>query len=914
MRMENKIVIIDGNSLVNRAYYAIQRPMITKEGVYTQGIYGFLTMFFKIMRDYDPGYIVVAFDRKAPTFRHEAYKEYKAGRKKMPDELAMQLPRLKELLEAMHVKMLEIDGFEADDIIGAVAKKADAAGLESLIITGDKDALQLAGANVKVLITRKGISEFELYDEDAMLEKYGFSSTRFIDFKGLMGDTSDNIPGVPGVGEKTALKLIQDFGDIENLLANLDKVPSEKLRTRLSENAAQARMSRKLSEIITSVPIEIDFETFRVRPPDNERLAAIYTDLEFKTFLKKLKLPYSGAVRGEAAAEAAVSPLAYAPAHYDARSCETDPRARVVRTESDLAEFEQAAANAEYALLHSFGDRSHIRKPQVYGMSVMLGDVCFYLPLDDASSETRASLIRAVKAPREGVAGHNLLDEFYALRALGMRETPQVYFDTAIGQYLLEPTRSEYVVGELTMEYFRESLPDETEFFGASMQLDMLSNSDEKYADYGASWCGAVRRLTDVIRTRLAEEKLTDVFESAELPLIQVLSEMETAGFSVDRTELTRVGADLTAGIEALTESIYEAAGESFNINSPVQIGVILFEKLGLPASKKTKVGGYSTSADILEKLRDKHPIVDRILTYRMLTKLNSTYVEGLLPLIGSDGRIHPHFRQTVTATGRISCTEPNLQNIPIRQELGRAIRKAFVPENDSFLLVGADYSQIELRVLAHLTKDTALMEDFRVGADIHRRTAARVFGIDETEVTPLLRGRAKAVNFGVIYGMSGFGLSEELGIGRKEAERYIEEYFKTHAAVKAFMDEQIGYCREHGFVLTVLGRKRRIPEISASGYTVRQFGERLAMNTPIQGSAADIIKLAMIRVDSALRAAGLRSRLILQVHDELIIEARTDELDDVKALLRENMEQAFPLSVPLTVELSTGSDWYELK
>jgi DNA polymerase-1 len=912
--MENKIVIIDGNSLVNRAYYAIQRPMITKEGVYTQGIYGFLTMFFKIMRDYEPGYIAVAFDRRAPTFRHEAYKEYKAGRKKMPDELSMQMPLLKELLDAMHVKMLEIDGFEADDIIGAVAKKADAAGLESLIITGDKDALQLAGVNVKVLITRRGISEFELYDEEAMLETYGFSSARFIDFKGLMGDTSDNIPGVPGVGEKTAMKLIREFGDIENLLANLDKIPSENLRTRLSENAAQARMSRKLSEIVTSVPIEIDFETFRVVPPDNERLLAIYSNLEFKTFLKKLKLPSAGSVRAEAAAEPTASAGAPAPAPGDAPLGEPDPRARVVRTESDLTEFEQAAAKSEYALLHSFGDRSHIHKPQVYGMSVTLGDVCFYLPLDDASDEMRSSLIRTVQTPPGGVAGHNLLDEFYALRALGMRETPRVYFDTAIGQYLLEPTRSEYAVGELTAEYFRESLPDEKEFFGASMQLDILSNSYEKYADYGAAWCGAVRRLICVIRTRLAEENLEDVFASAELPLIPVLSDMETAGFSVDRAELMRAGAALTAGIETLTDNIYETAGENFNINSPVQIGVILFDKLGLPASKKTKAGGYSTSADILEKLRDKHPIVDQILAYRMITKLNSTYVEGLLPLIGNDGRIHPHFRQTVTATGRISCTEPNLQNIPIRQELGRAIRKAFVPENDSFLLVGADYSQIELRVLAHLTRDPALVEDFRVGADIHRRTAARVFGVDETDVTPLLRGRAKAVNFGVIYGMSGFGLSEELSISRKEAERYIDEYFKTHAAVKEFMDEQIRYCREHGYVLTVLGRKRRIPEISASGYTVRQLGERLAMNTPIQGSAADIIKLAMIRVDGALKAAGLRSRLILQVHDELIIEARTDEIDDVKTLLRENMEQAFPLSVPLTVELSTGSDWYELK
>ncbi|MDR1573045.1 MAG: DNA polymerase I [Clostridiales Family XIII bacterium] len=915
--MENRIIIIDGNSLVNRAYYAIQRPMITREGVYTQGIYGFLTMFFKLMRDYEPGYLAVAFDRKAPTFRHEAYAEYKAGRKKMPEELVMQLPPLKELLDAMHVKVLEIDGFEADDIIGAVAKKAEDFGLETLIITGDKDALQLAGKTVKVLITKRGISEFELYDEAAMHARYGFGPERFVDFKGLMGDQSDNLPGVPGVGEKTAQKLIREFGSVENVLANLDRIPSENLRTRLSENAVQARMSRKLAEIITAVPIDIDFDALRVTPPDNERLAELYTRLEFKTFLRKLKLPPPAQTFAQ---ETARTPDTAAPgsgggAAPDGALRPAKPVARVcmIKTERDVAAFEQAAAAAEYALIHSFGDKSHVRKPQVYGISVLLADTCFYLPLDNASAAVRASLFKALAAPRRGVAGHNLAGELYALRALDAHYAPLVYFDTAVGQYLLEPTRSKYAVEDLLPEYFRENLPDEATFLGESKQLDMLSDADEQYAAYGAAWCSAVDRLIGVIGARLEEEGLAGVFESAELPLIPVLSDMEAAGFSIDRDELMRAGVALTADIEALTERIHEAAGESFNIKSPAQIGVILFEKLGLPASKMTKVG-YATGADILEKLRDKHPIVDLILAYRMLTKLNSTYVEGLLPLIGGDGRIHPHFRQTVTATGRISCTGPNLQNIPIRQELGRTLRRAFVPESADFLLVGADYSQIELRVLAHLTQDPALMDDFRQGADIHRRTAARVFGFSEDAVTPLLRSRAKAVNFGVIYGMSGFGLSEELGIGRKEAEQYIAEYFKTHAAVKDFMDGQIQYCRKHGYVLTVLGRKRRIPEINASVYMARQLGERLAMNTPIQGSAADIIKLAMIRVADALRAAKLRSRLILQVHDELIIEARTDEIDAVKTLLRENMEQAFSLRVPLTVELNTGANWYDLK
>jgi DNA polymerase-1 len=888
--------------------------MITKEGVYTQGIYGFLNMFSKLMRDYAPGYVAVAFDRKAPTFRHEAYAEYKAGRKKMPEELVMQLQPLKELLGAMRVGTTELDGFEADDIIGAIAKRAEEHGLDALIITGDRDALQLAGKTTRVLITKRGISEFELYDEAAMVEKYGFGPKEFIDFKGLMGDQSDNIPGVPGVGEKTAQKLIQEFGSIENVLANLDRIPSENLRTRLSENAMQARMSRKLAEIITDVPIEIDFESLRVAEPDNERLAELYAKLEFHTFLKRLKLP-AGA--RNAAQDRFAAPADPGPAVRTDGPPQTAPpavRVRVVATDEDAAEFERAAAEAEYAVIHSFGDRSHVRKPQMYGIAVLLGGTCFYLPLDDATEARRASLFRALNAPRGGVAGHNLVDEFYALRALDADFAPPVRFDTAVGQYLLEPTRSEYGLGALMTEYFRENPLNEEALLGEGRQMDMLSDTNEQYAACGAAWCGAVDRLIGAIRARLCAEGLAEVLESAELPLIRVLSDMETAGFAIAEDELLQAGAALTADIEALTERIHEAAGESFNIKSPAQIGVILFEKLGLPASKKTKVGGYATGADILEKLRDAHPIVDLILAYRMLTKLNGTYVEGLLPLVGNDGRIHPHFKQTVTATGRISCTEPNLQNIPIRQELGRAIRKAFVPENGDFLLVGADYSQIELRVLAHLTGDPALTEDFRQGADIHRRTAARVFGVAEDAVTPLLRSRAKAVNFGVIYGMSGFGLSEEIGISRKEAERYIGEYFKTHAAVKDFMDGQIRHCREHGYVQTVLGRKRRIPEIAASSRTARQFGERLAMNTPIQGSAADIIKLAMIRVTDALRAAKLRSRLILQVHDELIIEARTDEIDAVKALLRENMEQAFPLRVPLTVELNTGTNWYNLK
>ncbi|MDR3294604.1 MAG: DNA polymerase I [Clostridiales Family XIII bacterium] len=924
--MENRIVIIDGNSLVNRAYYAIQRPMITREGIYTQGIYGFLTMYEKIMRDYAPGYVTVAFDRKAPTFRHEEYKEYKAGRKKMPDELVMQLPLLKEVLDAFHVKCLELDGFEADDIIGTVAKKAEEHGLEPLIITGDKDALQLATEKTKILITKKGISEFEIYDAAAMVEKYGFTPQEFIDFKGLMGDPSDNIPGVPGVGEKTALTLIRTFQNIENLLNHLDSVPGDKLRAKLEENADLARMSRRLAEINVFTPVETDFETYKVEPPDWARLTALYTKLEFNNFLKKLKLP-AGALSSNPssiAGEGAVPPAGGAGEErrkiLDAakRAYQEKKQALAsvtVRTDADRARLEKAAAEAEYAVLRVFGNPNHVGRPLVYGISILLTNTCFYLPMEGGGGSggvNAASLEKLLRTLKKGVAGHNLQADFYLLGSMGAEGEIQIRFDTAIGQYLLDPVRSDYPLGLLTLEYLQEDFA-QAKAAGEAQQLDMLSDPDTENAEYGCAYCCAVDALIAPIQAELAADGLENVFENAELPLIPVLSKLEIAGFSVDREELSRVGKALSENVDALTRQIYASAGESFNIKSPAQLGVILFEKLGLASSKKTKIG-YATGADILEKLRDKHEIIDLILEYRMLTKLTGTYVEGLLPLIGKDGRIHAHFQQTVTATGRISCTEPNLQNIPIKQEPGRTIRRAFVPENEDFLLVSADYSQIELRVLAHLAQDAALLEDFRQGADIHRRTAARVFGLAEDEVTSLQRSRAKAVNFGIIYGMSGFGLSEELRITRKEAERYIDDYFRVHGAVREYMDEQIRFCRETGYVKTVLGRRRRIPEIAAAGYMARQLGERLAMNTPIQGSAADIIKLAMIRVDRVLRAENLRSRLILQVHDELIIEACREELDQVEQLLRENMEQAFPLSVPLTVDLNIGASWHALK
>lgn len=894
--MNNRIIVIDGNSLINRAYYAMQKPMITKDGLYTQGVYGFLNMLNKIHVDYEPDYLAVAFDRKAPTFRHIEYTEYKAGRKKMPPELAMQMPLLKEVLEAMNIKMLEIDGFEADDIIGTVAREAEAYGLSPLIITGDKDELQLATKITKVLITKKGISDFDLYDEDEMIEKYGFTPEQFIDYKGLMGDQSDNIPGIPGVGEKTAQKLILEYGSVIGLLENVESISNLKLRQKIEDNAQLAMMSRRLATINTNVPIEINFDEFKVEEPNYDELVSLYLKLEFNSFLKKLQVP-SGKLETKLGA---VKPLE-----------KKEVTTIVVSDEKGFDEFEQAANLAQNSVLKVFHDQNHKGTPMVYGISILLTDTCYYLQTEGTNLLERFNSL--IGKGLLQLAGHNLKADYYALMANGLEGEIKTYFDTAIAKYLLEPSRSNYELKNIILEYFHEEFPSEAEFISNNGQVDFLTGVELKYSEFGTKWCSTVSELIGLLREKLTEEDLDSVFYEVELPLIEVMASMESIGFAIDRKELTDAGASITLQIQQISMRIYELAGQEFNINSPAQLGEILFEKLGLPVGKKTK-RGYSTGADILEKLKDKHEIIDFILEYRTLSKLNSTYIEGLLPLIHKDGKIHAHFQQTVAATGRISCTEPNLQNIPIRQELGRKLRKAFIPESEDYILVGADYSQIELRVLAHMSQDASLIEAFNQDEDIHKITASKVFGVPQDQVTSLQRSNAKAVNFGVIYGMSGFGLSTELNITRKEAEKYIDEYFKKYIQVKEFMDHLVKTCKKDGFATTIMNRKRVIPEINASNYMVRQLGERLAMNSPIQGSAADIIKMAMIKVYSQLRKEETKSKLILQVHDELIIQTHKDEFEKIKKLLVENMENAVKLSVKLAVDLNTGNNWYELK
>ncbi len=882
--MKEQIVIIDGNSLINRAYYAIQRPMITRDGMYTQGIYGFLRMLSKIRADYEPTHMLVAFDRKGPTFRHDEYSEYKAGRRKMPPELAMEIPVLKEILDAMGISRFEMDGFEADDIIGTTCAMSEEAGISAFVITGDRDALQLATDKTSVIITKKGISEFMLYDDAAMMEEYGFDHEQFIDYKALRGDPSDNIPGVPGVGEKTAIKMIQQFGSIENIIANIEQVESARIRSAIEENITSLLMSKRLATIVRSVPVDYGLEDCRLKPENLPELIELYSKLEFNSFLKELSRRPAEATARSAADSSADEQIAL-----------------------PLFEAESKPVSDGQMWISLKGGDSHVDKPSPAAF-FYVDESGFHAHSDgDVSGE----LLSLLSGKTLKLCGFDLGRLYYLLCSMGADVSGlETAFDCAIAEYVISPSGRSKELAAILLERYHVQAPVQ------EAQQDMFSlcaGISEGEISREKEQLELMRRLAEDQTAEIESFGLSKVYYDIELPLCKVLASMEAEGISVDRTFLKDFGEDLKQGILALESEIHGLAGEVFNINSPQQLGGILFEKLGLPASKKTKTG-YSTSAEVLSKLSGFHPIIEKILEYRTLSKLNSTYVEGLLPLINPDGKIRAHFQQMVTATGRISCTEPNLQNIPVRQEYGRQLRRAFSAESEDYCLVGADYSQIELRVLAHMSEDPTLIKAFNDGLDIHRETAAKIFGVPQSEVSPQMRSDAKAVNFGVIYGMSGFGLASELTISRRQAERYIEDYFQRFQHVRRFMDEAVAECRRTGVSRTLFGRRREIPEIRAAQFMVRQLGERLAMNTPIQGSAADIIKLAMIKVYEALQRECPKSKLILQVHDELIIQAHKSEKDRVKEILRECMQSAAELKVKLDVSMEEGDNWYELK
>lgn len=867
-----RLVIIDGNSLLFRAYFAM-RPMMTKDGVYTHGVYAFINMLNKILADYTPDYVAVCFDMKAKTFRHKQYEEYKAGRQQTPIELLSQIPLMHDVLAAMNISVFEKETFEADDLIGTITAEASRRGIESIVITGDKDELQLVDENTKVVINKKGMTEFNLYDEAAMMERYSLTPKQFIDLKGLMGDKSDNIPGVPGVGEKKGIALLQEYGSIEGVIENADSIKG-KLGDNIRDNIEMAKLSKSLATIMRDVPLYYDFEDLKLTQPDYEALLQVYRTLEFNSLIKKLNVGSQ-----EAASEIQNS---------GADMSEESSKYKFV----EPAKFYDKVKSSSEIVVSFEGDNNHTSLPELSSITLLSAENKLFTTIELSPLNIYSALATLTNKGYEYI-GFDLKPLIYSLLRHDIRNVI-VKHDIFVAEYLIDPNRSKYSVDKMLVKY-----TDFTFDESASELIRLLY----------------VLKVYEGQRVVIKENNLEKVFDECELPLIETMAEMESSGMKVDKSVLDEVGRELDVKISELETSIYEKAGQSFNIKSPKQLGVVLFEDMGIPyPARSKKKTGYSTSVDVLEKLREDQPIVGEILDYRKATKLKSTYIEGLIALIGDDGRIHPHFNQTVAATGRISCTEPNLQNIPIRDEYGRNIRKAFVTSDDDHTFIGADYSQIELRILAALSGDKSLINAFNNNEDIHRITASRVFNVPLEEVSALDRSRAKAVNFGVIYGMSGFGLSEELMISRAEAQRYIDDYFAKHEAVKAYLDEQIKIGERDYAVKTVMGRIRQIPEFASRKFMDRQFANRLAMNTPIQGSAADIIKLAMNKVYLELKERNLKSRLILQIHDELIIEATNGELEVVEELLRRNMECAFELKVKLVCDIHTGSTWYDLK
>ena len=891
--MSGKILLIDGHSILNRAFYGVP-PLTSSSGVPTGGVYGFMNIMYKIIEQENPTHIAVAFDRHEPTFRHEMYPAYKGTRKPMPEELRAQVPILKELLAASGITVLEIPGFEADDIIGTLSKRCAGDGMSVIILSGDRDLFQLVSDSVTQLIpkTKNGVTTTEIYTPEKMQEVYGVTPQEFIDVKALQGDSSDNVPGVPGVGEKTAQALIAQFHSLEGIRDNIDSVTPTRAKNAISEHFDTALLCRRLVTILLEAPIENSVEDMLTGNLYTPEAYEILGRLELKKLMKKFT--DSGFVQsadGRAAAQAGGGITLPASDLHTA-------------TGMDIAEVDgifaaAAGKKTAIALEEVFGERSLLLTSDgktVYNIKIAWA-------VDDEYISEKLGALAAAGAPVVVNGLARLLREF------DIAPSP-VWFDTEIAAYLLSPLSSTYNYEDIARDYLGGLvLPSRAEIFD---KKSGVKDGSPQLTDYLCRSVTVLYAAAEPVTERLKAEGVYGLFTDVEMPTAFALYEMERAGVRVNREELAAYGRSLGTAINALEKEIYELAGEEFNINSPKQLGEILFEKLHLPGSKKTK-SGYSTAADVLEKLRADYPLVDKVLQYRTYAKLKSTYADGLAAFISEDERIHGHFLQTVTATGRISSADPNLQNIPVREELGREIRKVFIPA-DGCVFIDADYSQIELRVLAHLSGDERLMRAYGQAEDIHALTASEVFGVPLNEVTSAQRRAAKAVNFGIVYGESAFGLSEGLGISRKEANEYIAEYFRTYPGVKAFQEKQVLDAKNHGYVTTILGRRRPVPELKSANYMQRQFGERVAMNSPVQGSAADIMKLAMLAVTRALKDGGYSSRVVLQIHDELLLEVPAAEVEAVTRLLRETMTGVIKLGVPLEVGIETGSSWFETK
>lgn len=877
-----KLVLIDGHSMLNRAFYGV--PDLTNSaGLHTNAIYGFLNIMFKILEDEKPDFLTVAFDVHAPTFRHEIYKEYKGTRKPMPGELREQVPVMKEVLNAMGIKIMEQAGLEADDILGTLAKRAEKQGIEVSLVSGDRDLLQIATNKIKIMIpkTKGGKTEVESYYAKDVEEKYQVNPVQFIDLKALMGDTADNIPGVPKIGEKTATGLMVEYGSLENIYAHVEEISKKSIKETLIANKELADLSKVLATINVDSPITFDHEEARIHDFYTEEAYKLFKKLEFKNFLSKFEKGVSNE--------------------------DIIKNFHMITELSDVENvFEKALKLSEET---GFFAVTAKERKELMAVSLALTDGSTYF-IRCQGLITGAYLEDKMRnlAMEAGLCCGDIKQYYDFLQDIDTEK----FFDVILGAYLLNPLKNDYTLEDIANEHLGLMIPERSQLFGKLSFEKALSEKEQEIFEYACFMAYVSLKAAPVIRKKLNETGMMSLMDEIEMPLTYVLYDMEKEGIKVKPEELKAYGYKLSGRITELEQEIYKKAGCEFNINSPRQLGEILFEKLQIPGGKKTKTG-YSTAADVLEKLAADYPIVSDILEYRGLAKLKSTYADGLAVYIGEENRIHSNFNQTITATGRISSTEPNLQNIPMKMELGRQIRKVFIPK-EGFLFTDADYSQIELRVLAHMSGDKQLIEAYQMDEDIHRITASKVFHTPLEEVTDLQRRNAKAVNFGIVYGISSFGLSQDLSISKREAAAYIDQYFETYPGIKKFLNDSVASAKEKGYVTTMFGRRRPVPELASSNFMQRSFGERVAMNSPIQGTAADIIKIAMIRVWRRLKEENLSSKLILQIHDELLIETKEDEKEKVTAILEEEMKGAANLSVNLEIDLHTGTNWYEAK
>lgn len=884
--MTEKVMLIDGNSIVNRAFYGV--PLLTNsQGKYTNGVYGFLNILFKLMDEECPNYLAVAFDLHAPTFRHKEFEGYKGTRKGMPDELRQQIPLLKEMLQAMNIPIFEMEGYEADDILGTLSAKAEEQGVLPVVVSGDRDLLQLASETLKVRIpkTKGGRTETEDYYAKDVMEKYGVTPLEFIDVKALMGDPSDNIPGVPGIGEKTASKIIQAYHDLENAISHCLEVKPKKASENLAQFQEQARLSKFLATIVRDMPISFEKEQTKIGDMFNPMAYDLVKRLELKSMYGRFEKEEVHTTQVQ-----------------DFHGIYSLDKAQSFFTTLEKKQ-------TSYLLFMDEGE--------CQGLALYQEDLggCWLEVGEKLTVEQLITLAKPFFTDHEYIKiGHDVKKDIKFLRGM-IGKTPIISFDTAIGAYILNPTGASYEYDDLAKTFLNQVFFSVEEVLGKGKGKKAFCElSQEERKNFAVTQAKVFFEAKEIMEKQIEENGQQELFNEIEMPLVYVLADMEEYGIKVDKNALIEYQKNLEESIEIITKEVFALSGEEFNLNSPKQLGVILFEKLGLKGGKKTKTG-YSTAADVLEKLKYEHPIVEKILYYRQLAKLKSTYADGLLAVMDEKTeKIYSTFNQTITATGRISSTEPNLQNIPIRLELGRELRKVFIPENKEFCFLDADYSQIELRVLAHIAGDETLINAFRNNQDIHRLTASQVFHVPFDEVTSLQRSNAKAVNFGIVYGIGAFSLSQDLGISRKEAEQYIAAYFAKYPNIKKYLNETISNATEQGYVSTLWNRRRAMPELQSNNFIQRSFGERVAMNMPIQGSAADIIKIAMVQVHRALKEGGYRSRLILQVHDELLIETNLEEKEVVAKILKEKMEQAARLSVPLDVDVHEGNSWFEAK